>query len=71
MSSSNSINVDHYKTKGFERQRDRVVKEQFKRLRNKLRRRRLRGLSAKQLLAKKINLRAAKQTQSRSVMPQA
>jgi len=63
------MNVDHYKTKGRGRQGDRIVKEEFKRLRNQLRGRRPRGLSAKQLLAKKISLRPAKQ--SRSVMAQA
>jgi hypothetical protein len=60
-----------YKTKAFGRQGDRVVKEEFKRLRNRLRSRIPRGLSAKQLLARKISLRPAKQMQNRSVMPQA
>ncbi len=67
MSSKNNINVDHYKTKGRGPQGDGVVYEEYNRLRNQLRSRDRRGLSAKRLLARKRALRAARQTESRSV----
>lgn len=59
MSSKNNINVDHYKTKGRGRQGDGVVYDEYNRLRNQLRRRR--GLSAKQLWARKRARRAVRQ----------
>lgn len=69
LSSKNNINVDHYKTKGRGRQGDGVVYDEYNRLRNRLRIRRRRGLSAKQLWARKRALRAARQMDSRSVKP--
>ena len=69
MSSKNNINTDRYKIKGRGRQGDEVVNDEHTRLRNRLRRRR--GLTAKRLLARKINLRRAQQAESRSVTPQA
>jgi len=66
LSRKNNINMDHYKTKGRGRQGEGVVHDEYKRLRHQIRSRRRRGLSAKQLLARKISLRPAKQTQSRS-----
>ena len=68
LSSKNNINMDHYKTKGRGRQGEGVVHHDYKRLRHRIRSRRRRGLSAKQLLARKISLRPVKQTQSRSVL---
>ena len=67
MNSKNNINVDHYKTKGRGRQGDGVVYDEYNRLRNQLRSRRRRGLSAKRLWARKSALRAARQTESTSV----
>ncbi len=69
MSSKNNINVDHYKTKGRGRQGEGVVYDEHNRLRNQLRSRRRRGLSAKQLWARKRALRAARQMASKSVKP--
>jgi len=66
LSSKNNVNADHNKTKGRGRQGEGVVRGDYKRLRNQIKNRRRRGLSAKQLLARKISLRAAKQTQSRT-----
>src|ERR1044071_3672736 len=66
LSSKNNVNMDHYKTNGRGRQGDGVVYDEYNRLRNQLRSRDPRGLSAKRLLARKRALRAAKQTQSRS-----
>jgi len=68
LSRKNNINADHYKTKGRGRQGDGIDHGDFKRLRDQIRIRRLRGLSAKQLLARKRALRAAKQEQGRNVM---
>lgn len=57
LSSKNNINMDHYKTEGRGRQGEGVVHDKYKRLRNQIRSRRRRGLSAKQLLERKISLR--------------
>jgi len=67
VSSKNNINVDHYKTEGRGRQGDGVIYHEQNRLRNQLRSRGRRGLSAKRLLARKRALRAATQTGSRGV----
>ena len=69
MSSKNNINLDHYKTKGRGRQGDGVVYDEYNRLRNQLRSRSRRGLSAKRLLARKSALRAGRQTETRNVKP--
>jgi hypothetical protein len=47
--------MDHYKTKGRGRQGEGVIYDEHKRL-LKIRSRRRRGLSAKQLLARKMKL---------------
>jgi len=44
-----------------------VQGDKYKRLRSQIRSRRRRGLSAKQLLERKINMRRATQSQSRTV----
>jgi hypothetical protein len=71
LSNKSNINVDHYKTKGRGRQGEGVVYDDYTRLRNQLKNRRPRGLSAKQLFARKRALRAARPTESRSASPQA
>jgi hypothetical protein len=55
LSNKNNINMDHYKTKGRGRQGEGVIYDEHKRL-LKIRSRRRRGLSAKQLLARKMKL---------------
>jgi len=68
LSSKNNINIDHYKTRGRGRQGAGIVHDEYKRLHNQPGSRRRRGLSAKQLLARKISLRAARQTKSGSAV---
>ena len=58
MSRKNNINMDHYKTRGRGRQGEGVVHEDYTRLRNQVTSQRRRGLSARQLMARKIRLRA-------------
>ena len=71
MSSKNNVNVDYDKTKGRGRQGDEVIYDEYNRLRNQLRSRRPRGLSAKKLLARKRALRAKRQMENRNVSPKA
>ena len=66
MSNKNNINVDHYKTRGSGRQGDGVVSDEYKRLHHQTKSRRRRGLSPKQLLARKMRLRTSRQTFSQS-----
>lgn len=49
--------MDHYKIEGRGRQGEGVVHDEYTRLRNQTRNRRRRGLSAKQLWARKMSLR--------------
>jgi len=69
LSSKNNVNTDHYKTRGRGRQGDGILYGEYKQRMKKARRRS--GLSAKQLLERKMNRRAIRQMHSRTSTSQA